>query len=489
MKTQYEAVIGLEVHAQLGTRSKIFSRAAVTFGEAPNSVVNEVCAGYPGSLPVLQREAVTLALRAGVALGCSIRRRSQFARKNYFYPDLPKGYQISQFDAPLCEGGELHFEVGNETKRCGITRIHMEEDTGQSSHATDGPYSLIDLNRAGTGLIEIVSEPELRTAEEASAYFKELRAILVAIGINDGVLANGSMRCDANVSVRPVGSPVFGTKVEVKNLNSFKFLREAIGYEIERQIAEIEAGGTIYQETRLWDDAKKQTFMMRRKEGSADYRYFPEPDLPPLVVSEEWLAEVRATLPELPAQTRSRLQEKCGLSAYDAGVLVATDGFASFFDAAVALGAPAKAVTNWLSGSILAAINARSLSYQGGVGFVTTAGHRITPAAVAELQRLVDDNTISSTASRTVFEKMLAADAAPAAIVEAEGLRQVSDSGAIDAILDEVLAANPSEVERYRAGQQQLFGFLVGLAMKASKGKGDPKLVNARLRAKLDGGV
>jgi aspartyl-tRNA(Asn)/glutamyl-tRNA(Gln) amidotransferase subunit B len=365
----------------------------------------------------------------------------------------------------------------------------MEEDTGQSSHASDGPYSLIDLNRAGTGLIEIVSEPELRTAEEASAYFKELRAILVAIGINDGVLANGSMRCDANVSVRPVGREAFGTKVEVKNLNSFKFLREAIGFEIERQIAEIEAGGTIYQETRLWDDAKKQTFMMRRKEGSADYRYFPEPDLPPLVISEAWLAEVAATLPELPAQTRSRLQEQCGLSAYDAGVLVATDGFAAFFDGAVALGAAPKSVTNWLNGSILAAINARALSFAGGVGFVATAGHRILPAAIAELQKLVDDNTISSTASRTVFEKMLTTDAAPATIVEREGLRQVSDTGAIDAIIDEVLAANPSEVERYRAGQLPLFGFLVGLAMKASKGKGDPKLVNARLRAKLDGGA
>ena len=489
MKTQYEAVIGLEVHAQLGTNTKIFSRSAVTFGEPANSVVNEVCAGYPGALPVLQREAVTLALRAGVAFGCNIRRKSQFARKNYFYPDLPKGYQISQFDAPLCEGGELIFEVAGESKRCGITRIHMEEDTGQSSHASDAPYSLIDLNRAGTGLIEIVSEPELRTAEEASAYFKELRAILVAIGINDGVLANGSMRCDANVSVRPVGREAFGTKVEVKNLNSFKFLREAIGFEIERQIAEIEAGGTIYQETRLWDDAKKQTIMMRRKEGSADYRYFPEPDLPPLLISEAWLAEVAATLPELPAQTRARLQEVCGLSAYDAGVLVATDGFAAFFDGVAALGTAPKAVTNWLSGSILAAINARALSYRGGIGFVTAAGHRILPAAIAELQKLVDDNTISSTASRTVFEKMLTTDAAPAVIVESEGLRQVSDTGAIDGIVDEVLAANPSEVERYRAGQVQLFGFLVGLAMKASKGKGDPKLVNARLRAKLDGGA
>jgi aspartyl-tRNA(Asn)/glutamyl-tRNA(Gln) amidotransferase subunit B len=297
------------------------------------------------------------------------------------------------------------------------------------------------------------------------------------------------MRCDANVSVRPVGREAFGTKVEVKNLNSFKFLREAIGFEIERQIAEIEAGGTIYQETRLWDDAKKQTFMMRRKEGSADYRYFPEPDLPPLVVSEAWLAEVAATLPELPAQTRARLQEQCGLSAYDAGVLVATDGFAAFFDGVAALGTAPKAVTNWLNGSILAAINARALSFAGGVGFVTAAGHRILPAAIAELQKLVDDNIISSTASRTVFEKMLATDASPAAIVEREGLRQVSDTGAIDAIIDEVLAANPSEVERYRGGQLPLFGFLVGLAMKASKGKGDPKLVNARLRAKLDGGA
>jgi aspartyl-tRNA(Asn)/glutamyl-tRNA(Gln) amidotransferase subunit B len=490
MQNAYEAVIGLEVHAQLRTNSKIFSSAPVAFGAPANTLVNEVCAGYPGSLPVLNREAVTLAIRAGLALGCQVHHESEFARKNYFYPDLPKGYQISQYERPLCTHGRLQFEVGGQVMGCGVTRIHIEEDTGQSQHDGEAPVSLIDLNRAGTGLIEIVSEPELRTAEQASAYFKELRAILVAIGINDGMLANGAMRCDANVSVRLRGTEAFGTKVEVKNLNSFKFLREAIQFEIERQVQEIESGGRIWQETRLWDDARKMTFMMRRKEGSADYRYFPEPDLPLLVVGQDWIESVRSSMPELPADTRARLQERHGLSAYDAGVLVANDGFVSFFDRAVAVLPNAKGIANWLTGGIAAGLNGGTLRYDMPADrFVAAAGHEITADAVAELQRLIDENAISTTIARGVWEKMLLAPRLPTRIVDEDGLRQVSDAGAIEAIIDAVIAGNPSEVERYRAGQQQLFGFLVGQAMKASKGKGDPKLVNARLRSRLDEGA
>lgn len=481
----WEAVIGLEVHAQLLTRAKAFSTAPVAYGKPPNTLVNETCSGQPGSLPVLNAGAVEAAIRAGLALGCTIHRWSQFARKNYFYPDLPKGYQISQYEHPICTGGRVDFEVGGEQLSCELERLHMEEDTGQSHHHGDEPVSRIDLNRAGTALIEIVSRPHIRTGEEAAAYFRELRAVLVAIGVNDGNLQEGSMRCDANVSVRPAGQVEFGTKVEVKNLNSFRYVRDAIEHEIDRQIAEISAGGRIWQETRLWNEAERRTVMMRRKEGSSDYRYFPCPDLPPLVVTDEEIAAARATLAELPRESRARLIDALGLSAYDAGVVVANDGFLPTLDAAVAAGSSAKSAANWLTGPIAAAVNAGAVEYRDGA-FRTATGW-VDGARLAGLQGLVDQKVISVGIGRTVLERMLATGDSAEVVVDREGMRQVSDTSAIDTVIDRVLAANPGEVEKYRGGKVTLMGFFVGQVMREMKGKGDAGAVNARVKAKLDG--
>jgi aspartyl-tRNA(Asn)/glutamyl-tRNA(Gln) amidotransferase subunit B len=484
---RYEAVIGLEIHAQLLTHSKAFSSAEVRYGAAPNTLVNEVCSGQPGSLPVVNKAAVEMAIKAGLALNCAIQPRSIWARKNYFYPDLPKGYQISQYEHPICLGGWVEIEVGDEVKRVGLERIQMEEDTGKSLHEGDEPTSLIDLNRAGTPLVEIVSNPDMRTAEEAAAYFREIRAILVALGINDGNLQEGSMRCDGNVSVRKRGELKFGTKVEVKNLNSFRYLRDAIDYEIKRQIEALEAGEPLYQETRLWNEQRGQTVLMRRKEGSADYRYFPEPDLPPLDVTSAEVERIRSTMPELPSAARERLRVKHGLSRYDSNVVVASEGLLTTFDAALETGATAKGVVNWLTGSLAAAVNAGTLQWDENAktfANVSTSA-KVGGARIGGLQRLIDDGSISTAIGRQVWDEMVVTGEDATKIVDAKGLRTVSDTGALEAAIDEVMAALPDEVARYRGGKVQLMGVFVGAVMKKMGGKADPKSLNQLLREKL----
>jgi len=512
MATDYEAVIGLEIHAQLLTASKAFSSAPANLEAEPNTLVNEVCSGQPGSLPVLNERAVEFAVRAGIAFDCDIQTRSVFARKNYFYPDLPKGYQISQYDEPLCLNGSVHFELDGEARSVALERIHMEEDTGKSQHEGDRPESLIDLNRAGTPLIEIVSRPDMRSADEASAFFKELRAVLVAAGINDGNLQSGSMRCDANVSVRPRGQQELGTKVEVKNLNSFKYLRDAIEFEIQRQIDEIEGGGVIYQETRTWNEAKRETLLLRRKEGSADYRYFPEPDLPPLVVTPDRQAEIGAAMDaemaaagrSFPRDLRTRLRDEVGLHDEQMSFVTGSHpDMANYFDAAFAPGTDfagkAKAmgpgVVNLLSGALGPALN------DGSADIETRDGRPVAVLQVkqkkkvsevtlpathfAALQGLIDAKTISKNIAKTVVEHMLATGDAPKTIVDREGLQAQNDEGAIAALVDGVIDKHPDEAARYRGGKVQLLGFFVGQVMKASRGRADAGTVRQLLAEKL----
>ena len=483
----YEAVIGLEVHAQLKTQAKMFSDAPVGFGAAPNSLVHEVCAGHPGSLPTVNGQAVRLAIRAGLALSCALQRVSVFSRKHYFYPDLPKGYQISQYDMPICWGGVVAYELDGEPRACDLTRIHLEEDSGKSAHTGEESTSHIDLNRAGTPLIEIVSEPSLRSPEEAAAYFKALHQLLVCVGVTEGVLAEGHMRCDANVSVRPVGQEAFGTKVEIKNLNSFKFLKDALAFEIRRQTACAQAGEVIEQETRLWDDTTKQTFVLRKKEGAADYRYFPEPDLPPLVLDDAWIEAERAALPELPHETRARLQSAYALSPYDAAVLTANEGFVPRLDHAVAMGANPKAIVNWLTGPIAGAANAGEVALCGdaALSFEGAQGARVPLGALVDLQQLVDQGRLSHNLARQVWAKMLETGDGAAQVMEREGLEQVADTGALARLVDEVIAANPNQVAAYRKGKTALMGFFLGQVMKASQGKADPKQLQPLLEAAL----
>lgn len=484
---RYEAVIGLEVHAQLATETKIFSAAPVAFGASPNSLVNEGCAGLPGALPVLNRHAVTLALRAGLALGCAIQRRSIFDRKNYFYPDLPTGYQISQNDFPICLGGQVRFELDGKPHSVPLTRIHMEQDAGKSSHEGTDAFSRIDLNRAGTALIEIVTDPEIRSPEEAAAFFRELRSILVALGVNDGNMAEGSLRCDANVSIRPVGTTKLGTRAEIKNLNSFRFLRDALQYEISRQIEVLNAGGKLVQETRLWNEPEKRTFSMREKEDGADYRYFPDPDIPPLIIDEAWLRSVEASLPELPSQSRARLQDVHGLSAYDAGVLVDAPGFTALFDAAVAAGAGPKPTVNLIASAVAAALNEGSLRWDSDEAtFVSEAGHRVDGGGLAELVKLQEDSTLTAVLARTVFQKMLESGRSASAIVDAEGLRQVSSAADVDVWIDAAFAAAAKEVEAYRGGRKKVLGVILGQVVRASGGKANPGVVRERLLARLE---
>lgn len=485
--TTYEAVIGLEVHAQLSTATKIFSTAPVAFGASPNSLVSEGCAGLPGALPVLNRHAVTLAMRAGLALGCDIQRRSIFDRKNYFYPDLPTGYQISQNDFPICLGGHLRFELDGELRSVELTRIHLEQDAGKSSHEGDDSFSRIDLNRAGTALIEIVTEPVIRCAEEAAAFFRELRSILVALGVNDGNMAEGSLRCDANISIRPVGTTKLGTRAEIKNLNSFRFLRDALRYEIARQEEVLRAGGTLVQETRLWSEPDKRTFSMREKEDGADYRYFPDPDIPPLIIDEAWLEEVRQSLPELPSQSRARLQEVHGLSAYDAGVLVDATGFTALFDAAMAAGSGAKPTVNMIASAVAAALNEGTLRWDAeGNTFVSDQDHPLTGEALAELVKLQESKVLTTTLARTVFQNMLETGRSAPEIVEAEGLKQVSSAEDVDVWIDAAFSAAPKEVEAYRAGRKKVLGVILGQVMRASGGKANPGVVRERLIARLE---
>jgi aspartyl-tRNA(Asn)/glutamyl-tRNA(Gln) amidotransferase subunit B len=475
----FEPVIGLEIHAQLQTRTKIFCGCSTSFGASPNSQVCPVCLGLPGALPVLNRTAVDYAIKAAIALGCDVQPLSIFARKNYFYPDLPKGYQISQYERPLALGGGLDISVGGRTLRVGLTRIHMEEDAGKSLHEgfpDSDRRTYIDYNRSGVPLIEIVSEPDMRSATQAAEFFERLRDILVWLGVNDGNMEEGSLRCDANVSVRPAGQQAFGTKAEVKNLNSFRYLQKALEYEIDRQIDVIESGGRVIQETRLWDSGAGRTLSMRSKEEAHDYRYFPEPDLPPLVVDEARIAAVRETMPELLDARRHRFVTAYGLPEYDAGVLTQSPALANYFEQVASASGTPKAASNWVMGELL-----RTLKERG----VTIEEVPLAPGALAGLIALVEKGTISSTIAKDVFAKMYESGRSADDIVRADGLAQNSDEGALLAIVRDVIAQNSDAAAQFRAGKSQTFGFLVGQVMKGSGGKANPKLANELLKREL----
>ncbi len=476
---KYEPVIGLEVHCQLATRTKIFCGCPAGFGAPPNTNVCPVCLALPGALPVLSREAVELAIRASVALNCKVNPVSQFARKNYFYPDSPKGYQISQYELPLSEHGSVDIIVEGHPKRIGVTRIHMEDDAGKSQH--DGfrdsvRYTYVDLNRSGTPLIEIVSEPDMRTAEEAVAYFAEVKQALQFVGVSTCDMEKGHLRCDANVSVRIKGAEKFGIRAEVKNLNSFRFLKQAIEFEIARQVAIAESGGHMFQETRLFDPETGETVGMRSKEDAHDYRYFPEPDLVPLRVSEQWLAAVKSKMPELPAVKRRRFIEQYGLSEYDADVLTQNRAIGEYFDEVAAATKDPKTSANWVMGDLSALLN--------------TAGKPIDESPVTaknlgELLGLIASGELSGKLAKEVLGKMFESGDTALLIMEREGLRQISDSGALGKIVDEVIAANPKQVEQYRAGKTTVIGFLVGQVMKQSRGQANPAAVNDLLKSRL----
>ena len=471
------ATIGLEVHAQLLTASKIFCGCSASFGAAPNTTTCPVCLGAPGALPVLNRQVVDHAVRAALALGCTVHPISVFARKHYFYPDLPKGYQISQYDRPLATGGALF--VGPEGRRVGIVRLHVEEDAGKSLHdgfADADRVTCVDFNRSGVPLVEIVTAPDIDSGAMASACFSRIREVLVAVGVSDGNMEEGSLRCDANVSVRRQPSDPLGVKTEVKNINSFRYVQRAIEYEIERQTAILADGGSLDGETRLWDSASGRTVSMRTKEEAHDYRYFPEPDLPPLLVPEERIAQLRQTLPELPEQMRDRFVSQYGLPVYDAGVLTQSAALASYFEATAAASGNAKAASNWIMVEVLGRLNAE--------GQPLTA-IKIAPGELAGLIRLVESGRITGPIAKQVFERMFAEGGDAEKIVAAEGLGRISDGAAIEALVAEVIAANPKPVSQYRAGKQQTFGFLVGQVMKASRGKADPEQVAEALRRAL----
>ncbi len=479
MLAKYESVIGLEVHVQLATRTKIFCGCPTGFGAPPNTNVCPVCLALPGALPVLNKQAVDFAIKAGLALHCRINPESIFARKNYFYPDLPKGYQISQYDKPLAEHGYVEIEVDGKKKRIGITRIHMEDDAGKSIH--DGfrdsdKYSYVDLNRSGTPLIEIVTEPDIRSSDEAYAFVTELKQVLQYVEVSDCDMEKGNLRCDANVSVRLWGAEKFGTKAEVKNVNSFRFLKMALDYEIPRQVGIVESGGRVIQETRLFNANTGETVGMRSKEQAHDYRYFPEPDLEPLRISEEWRNAVRATMPELPADKRARFIEQFGLREYDAQVLTAEKATAEYFEEVAKVSGDGRAAANWVQGDLAAALK------ELGKGITESP---VAAANLGELLKLVSSGELSGKLAKEVFAKMLATGDTARAIVDREGLKQISDTGALDKILDEVLTANPKQVEQYKSGKTQVIGFLVGQVMKASKGQANPAAVNEMLKAKL----
>ncbi len=476
----WEVVIGLEIHAQLATKSKIFSGASTAYGAEPNTQACAVDLGLPGVLPVLNKEAVRMAVKFGLAIDADVSRRSVFARKNYFYPDLPKGYQISQMELPIVGEGKLEIELEDgSTKVIGITRAHLEEDAGKSLHGEFQGMTGIDLNRAGTPLLEIVSEPDMRSAKEAVAYMKKIHSLVQYLEICDGNMQEGSFRCDANVSVRPMGQEEYGTRAELKNINSFRFVEKAIEIEVERQIDVIEGGGKVVQETRLYDSDKNETRSMRSKEEANDYRYFPDPDLLPVVIEESFLGEVRSTLPELPDEKKSRFIDQFGLSAYDATVLTANRDLAKYFEAVVdAAKGEAKLSSNWVTGELTAALN------KAGFGINDSP---VDAAVLGGMIKRISDNTISGKIAKEVFEAMWNGEGDADTIIESKGLKQITDSSAIEPVIDEIIANNSGQVEQYRAGKDKLFGFFVGQVMKATQGKANPQQVNELLKKKLSG--
>jgi len=474
----WEVVIGLETHTQLSTRSKIFSGASTRFGAPPNSQASAVDIALPGTLPVPNRGAVERAIRFGLAVGGTINPRSVFARKNYFYPDLPKGYQISQYEIPVVQGGTVAIPSGDGERVVRLTRAHLEEDAGKSLHEALHGMTGIDLNRAGTPLLEIVSEPDLRSADEAVAYARTLHGLVTWIGICDGNMQEGSFRCDANVSVRPMGDHKLGTRCEIKNLNSFRFLKEAIEFEVRRQVELIEDGGRVVQETRLYDPDRGETRSMRSKEDAQDYRYFPDPDLPPLAIDAAWIERVRAELPELPQAMRARFITALGITPYEAATLTAQRDVADYFEAVLATGVPAKLAAGWVLGEVSAALNRHD---------VAIAHAPVAPGALGKLLARIDDGTVSGKTAKDVFDAMWAGEGDADAIIERKGLRQISDEGAIEQLVDEVMAGNPAIVAEVRAGKERAFNALVGKAMAASRGKANPAQVNAILRRKVGG--
>lgn len=489
-QTKYEAIIGLETHCQLNTNSKIFCSCSTNFDSPPNTNVCPVCLGHPGVLPVLNQEVLNSAIKMGLALQGKIARYSKFDRKQYFYPDLPKNYQISQYDLPIVENGQLEIEIVDPktqevTKKIiGITRLHMEEDAGKLVHAgsdrlAGSTHSLVDFNRTGVPLLEIVSEPDLRTGQEAAEYAQELRRLVRYLGISDGNMQEGSLRCDVNISVRPVGQKEFGVKVEIKNMNSFSAIQKAIEYEIERQIEAINEGEAIVQETRLWEEGSQRTISMRSKEGSSDYRYFPEPDLPPLVINEAQLEEISKTLPELPANKRSRYEAEFGLSAYDARVLSDDKDVALYFEAVVANGASVKGAANWITQDIAAYLNSNP--------DLDINKIALKPEMLAELIKLIEEGTISGKIAKEILPELLEKGGSPKEIVESKGLVAISNPDELSTIIDKILAENPDKLEQYRAGKTKLQGFFVGQIMKATSGRADPKLANQILNQKLNG--
>jgi aspartyl-tRNA(Asn)/glutamyl-tRNA(Gln) amidotransferase subunit B len=474
---KYEPVIGLEVHVQLNTRTKIFCGCPTGFGAPPNSNVCPVCLGLPGALPVLNRRVVEMAIQAALATHCKVNAFSRFARKNYFYPDLPKGYQISQYDQPLAEHGWVEAAMDGVKKRVGLTRIHLEDDAGKSIH--DGfkdsdRYTYVDLNRSGTPLIEIVTDPDIRSSDEAYAFLTELKQIMQYVGVSECDMEKGQLRCDANVSVRLKGVEKFGTKAEVKNLNSFRFAKMALDYEIARQVGVLEGGGRVEQETRLYNVATGETVGMRSKEHAHDYRYFPEPDLVPLRVSAAWLEQIRGTVPELPAEKRSRFVESYGLREYDAHVLTSTREISDYFEKAVKAAGDPRMAANWVTGDLLGALKGREITES-----------PVSPEQLGELVTFIAKGDISGKMAKDIFAKMFETGESAAAIIDREGLRQISDTGALEKIVDEVIAASPKQVEQYKSGKTGVIGYLVGQVMKASKGQANPAAVNELLKAKL----
>lgn len=472
----YEAVIGLEVHCQLQTFTKIFCGCSAQFGASPNTHVCPVCLGMPGVLPVLNRQVVEYAMRMALAVNCTINPMNRFARKHYFYPDLPKGYQISQYELPLAEHGWVDVEIDGKTRRIGITRIHMEEDAGKLIHSATQPTSFVDLNRAGVPLIEIVSEPDIRSPEEAALYLKKIRELVRYLGISDGNMDEGSLRCDANISMRPVGEQRFGVKSELKNMNSFRHVQKALEYEIRRQTALLLDGKDVVQETRLWDPAKGVTISMRGKEEAHDYRYFPEPDLPPLQITVEWLEDVRASLPELPDVKKERFAQQYGIPVYDAGVLTASRELADYFEEAVRIFPQPKTVSNWIMVELLRLLKADDREIQ---------DCPVTPQGLAGLLKMLETGVISGKMAKDVLEQAYREAKDPVELVKAQGLSQVTDESILREAVKKVIQANPSEVEKYRAGKTNVLAFFVGQVMKETRGKANPKTVNELLREML----